>query len=290
MQNKSFISPEEIWAEVKIMLSSYFESGALSDVLFPRWTEECIKKFRRASHPIKESYLRVENYEACLPEDFKYVKSAWSCGETFHVTIPNFSSLYYDRECIIGESDDNVCLENCDVCSGDSRRVYIKSTRQHLFTYHISHLLTPGTVKTRECCHSASPNLSQHCPDKFDIIDGKMFLNIETAGVHLTYYADFYNLDGIPLIEDNFRMVDYIKKYMMYKCMEYLLNNNTDDTYNQIMQKYQMYKQQAEEAFILADIESKKETIQQQKERTKHTTNRYKKDYYIPGNPNNKRY
>jgi len=62
---QEFVSPEPVFAEVKEELSSYFASGAIDDVMFPRWAEDCLKRFRKSAFKIDQVVLEVKNYKAC---------------------------------------------------------------------------------------------------------------------------------------------------------------------------------------------------------------------------------
>jgi hypothetical protein len=65
------------------------------------------------------------------------------------------------------------------------------------------------------------------------------------------------------MIPDNYRIREYIEAFIKYKMFETLSNQINDETFNQLQQKMMYYKQQSDEAFIMAEIEIKKSTIYQ---------------------------
>ena len=91
---QSFVTAEPLFAEVKEELSSYFSSGAIDDVMFPKWTEHCLKRFRKSAFRIVETVLQVKDYKACLPEDFNAVREVWACT-TFHSDLYDSATAQY---------------------------------------------------------------------------------------------------------------------------------------------------------------------------------------------------
>lgn len=149
-----------------------------------------------------------------------------------------------------------------------------KVTNEIRYSYSKDYFLKPGTVAAKNACGEKSPNLYCDSPSHFDIQNGKMILNIPKGSVHLMYYSDNDTEEGI-LVPDEFRIQDYIIKYITFKLFEQISNQITDETFNQIQQKLMYAEKKSDEAFIMADIESKKQTIQQISKSIARTKNRY---------------
>jgi len=79
------------------------------------------------------------------------------------------------------------------------------------------------------------------------------------------------------MIPNNFRVQEYIEAFIKQKVFEQLANQVTDETYNQIQAKADKYEAKANEAFIMADIESKKSTIHKKVERINKDRHRFDK-------------
>ena len=75
----NFISPEVVYSTVKEELKSYFDTGAVDDLLFPTYLDKCLRKLGRSSYVITEIPLYIENFEARLPDNFFAVREAWLC-------------------------------------------------------------------------------------------------------------------------------------------------------------------------------------------------------------------
>jgi hypothetical protein len=103
--------------------------------------------------------------------------------------------------------------------------------------------------------------------------------------VHLIFYATEYDSGGNQMIPDNFRIREYIEAFIKFKVFETLTNQLTDETFNQIQQKMLFYKQLADEAFIMADIEIKKQDPWTKQRRIKNDLNRFNM-YELPNRIN----
>ena len=51
----SFISPEPLYATVKEELKSYFDTGAVDDLMFGTWTDKALRKLGKSSYSIAET-------------------------------------------------------------------------------------------------------------------------------------------------------------------------------------------------------------------------------------------
>src|SRR5689334_22510217 len=79
-----FVSPEPIFALVKEELKSYFNTGMVDDILFPVWTDKCLKRLGKGSYDIKQDLVHIDNFKGKLPSDFNSIREAWitSCMDT----------------------------------------------------------------------------------------------------------------------------------------------------------------------------------------------------------------
>src|ERR1041384_6583856 len=73
----NFISPEPIYALIKEELKSYFITGVIDDTLFPKYTEECLRKLGKGSLKIEQNIFQLDSYECPLPDNFESVRELW---------------------------------------------------------------------------------------------------------------------------------------------------------------------------------------------------------------------
>lgn len=280
-----FISPEPIYALVKEELKSYFDTGAIDDALFTVYTDKCLKKLGKGTLKIEQTLLHVQDFNSRLPEDFDSVREAWMCvHKDVHLRLP--SANYQEvsqHESEVGTTSlrldsPGIFCEVCDACEfPDIIKAIFKTTKEVLFTTRRSHLLMPGTISTLDHCGPHCANVGCESPDTFEIRDNKFWTNFRHGVVHLLYYINEYTEEGFQLIPDNVRIREYIESYLKYKMFEQLYNQVTDETYNQIAQKYETYKAEQFEKQVLAEIEMKKQTAHQKHQASQRTLTRNSK-------------
>lgn len=273
-----FVSPERLYAKIETELGSYFATGAIDNLLFPIWTEDCLKELGRGSYKINECVLFIDSYKAKLPPDFVAVREARACSETAPITFRKPGAFYKQ---IITRLDNEIAKDRCapcDDCPVDTFITY-KINEEYSFNTKRTYLLKPGNISARQNCSVDCFNIGVESPDIFDVRDGHFVTNFTTGDVHIVYYSDEVDDEGFQLIPDNQRIKNFIEAYIKYKIFEMLFNNVTDETFNQIQTKYQIYKQQADEARVTAVVETRLKTTEQKKQaitRTRNRLNAYK--------------
>ena len=90
----NFVSPEPVYSTVKEELKSYFDTGAVDDLLFPTYLDKCLKKLGRTTFVISEEVLFIEDFEARLPDNFYAVREAWMCTEVAGYPYQTANSFY----------------------------------------------------------------------------------------------------------------------------------------------------------------------------------------------------
>lgn len=253
-----FVSPEPIFAEVKEDLRSYFNTGIVDDVMFPKWLEYCLKKIGKTSYPVVDTVLFQKDFESKLPEDFYKMREVHSCHPLNSIEMPIASATYIQKR-ILGSE---LCFNRCKGCVPDCVNVVEKTTGSVIYQYSVSHLLRPGNIKTREKCDS-NCNINSEF-DSFDIVDNRLITNIREATLYITYYKEQYDDNTYQLVPDFPEFGEFLRSYIRYKCFEVIFNNITDETFNQVQSKLIYYKQQYDEAFIIVKTELMKKTIYQQ--------------------------
>lgn len=288
----NFVTPENIWAEVKEEMKSYFNTGVIDDTMFPIYTDKALRKLGRTTLKIDTTVLELQNSQAELPCDFKYVRDVWVCKDVCH-TVPHANSYYSQKTCIVSPYGDYDKCNPCSTCPptcDQEYKVFYKTTREELLRFKLSYRLVPGNLNARQNCSDdcfvTDPDLDNL--GTFDIRDGKIITTVHSGTLYLIYYKLEKDENDYQLIPDNFRIQEFIKSYIKWRMYEQLWNEVVDETSNQIERKYQVYKAEADEAYVLADIETKKQTVQQKvngMKRTKHRLDKYKRglenrDYY----------
>lgn len=296
----NFITPEIIYSTVKEELKSYFDTGAIDDLMFPTYTDKCLRKLGRSSYVISETPLEIHDFEARLPDNFYAVREAWMCMEvpqTPYQTANSFYSQALSEQTIQVSpviTNEVPCNGNCPpdscTCMPEMIEAVYKTNHQMTRGYRRSYMLKPGNISAMSKCDvsyndawrftATNPDLHEFTPgsagyDSFDIRGNKFVTNFRNGIVHLVFYANEYDSNGNQLIPDNFRIREYIEAFIKYKVFETLANQINDETFDQIQRKLGYYKQLSEEAFIMADIEIKKQDVYAKQRRIKQDLNRF---------------
>lgn len=293
----NFVSPEPIYATVKEELKSYFDTGAVDDLLFPTYLDKALQKLGRTTYVISETILYIDNFEARLPDNFFAVREAWMCTTVNGLPYQEASSFYAQAAStatiqITPVVTNETCTNpTCTTpsCNGECMPTYIqavyKTNNSTVQQFKREYLLQPGNISVRGHCDLQCANLGASSIDSFDIRDNKFVTNFRYGTVHLIFYATEYDNIGNQMIPDNIRVREYVEAYLKYKVFEMLSNQLTDETFNQIEAKLNRYKGLYDEALIMAMIEVKKQTPWEKQRRIKNDLNRFNM-YELPNRTN----
>lgn len=274
-----FVSPTSLFARVKEELKSFFESGAIDDLLFPIWADKCLQKLRRGSYKIEPYLMEIKDFQARLPDNFYAVREAWLCTHfTQSYQLPNAD---YQTVAISTRLDSpDVSCDICSECAApDIVRAMYKTTNTILFEYRKSYLLTPGNLSIDKNCKLGQPySLGHPCAGTFDVRGNKFTVDFREGVVHLIYYAKEYDSIGNQLIPDSFDIWEYIEAFLKYKIYEQLSNQVPDDKVRAMQEKRDYYDVLQREKFQIARTETMKEDvykIQKAIKRTNHRNDKY---------------
>ena len=307
----NFISPEPIYSTVKEELKSYFDTGAVDDLLFPTYLDKALQKLGRSSYIISEEILHIEDFQARLPDNFFAVREAWMATEIPQYPYQTANSFYSQAASqttiqvspIISGTvpcTNPQCTTGCPTCMPELIQAVYKTNQSIARSYKKEYLLQPGNISVKANCDVSytdawnfaptAPAIHEFTPgsanyDSFDIRDNKFVTNFRNGIVHLIFYATEYDVIGNQMIPDNYRIREYVEAYLKYKVFEMLSNQLTDETFAQIQAKLGYYKGLYDEAFIMAYTEIKKQTAWEKQRRIKNDLNRFNM-YELPNRTN----
>lgn len=256
MRKLNFISPEQVYAKVKEELKSYFDTGVVDDLLFPIYTDYCLKKIGRATYKLAETPIIIKNYQALLPDGFFAVRELWGCTNVITGPVQEPGSVYSQITTRVTPSTDR-----CEDCIQKDVMVTFKTTNQFVMSYSYAALLKPGNVNVLDSCSNDCANIHSTCPDSFDIRDNKVVVTFPEGTLHMVYYKTELDENENQLIPDFIEFTDMLEHYLKFKCFEQIFNNITDETFNQVNLKYQMYKALYDEKLIICRSAIRQQTI-----------------------------
>ena len=301
----NFVSPDIVYSVVKEELKSYFDTGAVDDLLFPTYLDKALRKLGRSSYVITEQFLHVEDFQARLPDNFYAVREAWMCTElpllpyqsanSFYSQAVSETTIQLNPVTVGGASCSNNDCHHPDCvgeCMPELIQAVYKTNHQTTRSFKREYLLKPGNISAKQHCevgyidgwnNQSSPGSS--ALDSFDIRDNKFVTNFRNGTVNLIMYCTEYDNLGNQMMPDNYRIREYVEAFIKYKVIETLTNQINDETFNQLQQKLVYYKQLADEAFIMADIEIKKQDSWTKQRRVVNDLNRFNM-YELPNRTN----
>jgi hypothetical protein len=283
----NFVSPEPVYSTVKEEFKSYFDTGAIDDLMFPTYLNKCLNKLGKGNYIIREEVLYIEDFIARLPDNFFSVREAWLCTSIDGYPYRNANSFYSQaastdtiqvsptisgyRACTNVDCTEQACGGEC---MPQLIQAVYKTNNQVNLSYKKQFLLKPGNISVKKDCDLGCANFGSSAADSFDIRDNKFVTNFREGIVHLVFYATDYDENNNQLIPDNYRIKEYVEHFIKYKMIEQLTNQVNDETFNQLERKLGYYKGLSDEAYILAETEIKKQDAYAKFRRIKQDLNR----------------
>lgn len=272
----NFVSPQPLLALISEELKSYMDANSIDSLMWPIYLSRCLERLGRGSYKIVPAILTIDNFETRLPDDFYKVREAWACNNCSS-SYQHPSAVYEEfASCSTRLDTPDMYCEKCRECqSPDIINVIYKTTNTVAYSFQQSHLLKPGNINARNHCGDYCLNANASGPDTFDVRDNKFVVNFREGTVYMLYYSKEVDCNGYEYIPDNLRIQEYIEAYIKAKMFEQLSNQVTDETYNQIQQKADKYKNEADEKFQIARVETRSETIYDKHRKILNTLHRH---------------
>jgi hypothetical protein len=232
----NYISAETLVAEVKQELKSYFESGAISEVLIPTFIDQALRKLKVLAMQPKDAVLHFVNYKSELPCDFGLLDYAlmydnqieWNSGVT------SLKGYWYQS---IEQLDCVSCTPKEEIYEtltvpGPGFKLKLKQPKW-IRVYHAS----------KQFCTEGCDNLSVSSTDVLQIFDNsKVSASFEDGCVYIRYFARPVDDEGYAMIPEILEVEEYVKSYLKFKFFEMLWHSIMDESVRQVESKFQYYK------------------------------------------------
>lgn len=244
-----FKSASIIYGNVKRDLSSYESAGVLDEGEFARHINHVLKLLGLGVYKEKEAFMAVNNFKACLPEDFAQLYVAYKCSPFLskHDLIHQqgqATSVYNDVTWAllkVGSNCETVCSEEEDtkVLEKITVRQYVREEAVNFgFANFIPLVLGPHTKRDMIAEDCMVPPSSAF---EISISDGQIYANFSKDSIYMKYYAYPKDENGVPEIPD----IEYVEKAMEW-CIKYeiLMNMWINNSVPGIENRWQYAKQQ----------------------------------------------
>lgn len=234
----NFISSEPLIAEVKQELKSYFESGAISEVLVPTFIDQALRKLKVMVLTPEDAVLHFVNYKSELPCNFALLDRAtlYDSDIIFSSGMTSLKGYWYQSYEV---------LEGCVDCTPKTE--YFEQLMIPTPGFKIT-MKNPKWVRvyhgSKALCTEGCPNLNQPSADIIQIYNNKtVSSSFEEGCVYVRYFSRPMDDDGIPTIPEILEVEEYVKSYMKFKFFEMLWHSQIDESAAQVERKFQYYKQ-----------------------------------------------
>ena len=236
--NVPFISSEPLIAEVKQELKSYFEAGAISEVLIPTFVDQALRKLKVMVLEPEELVLRFENYKSELPCDFALLDYAihydsdvfWSQGVNSAK-----GSWYKSIQCTNGCTDCGLKEEMYEIVTVPTPG--FKITMKNPTWIRVYHGSKTMCTEGCENLNVSSDNVIQIHPNK------TVTSTFESGCVYFRYFSRPMDDDNLPMVPEILEVEEYIKSYLKFKFFEQLWHSVVDESQRQVEAKFQYYRQ-----------------------------------------------
>lgn len=247
-RNYNYISSESLIAEIKTELKSYFESGALSEMMVPTYIDQCLRKLKYLPLKPETGILVFEDYKSQLPEDFYKLDYALGYGSSEELTraaVPQTTGYYYKSVTCEGSCNAD-CFPSCDPKYEVYETITVPTT-VGATSYKVS---KPRWIRVyygcTNFCVDDCPNFNKGITsvDVINILErGKVVSNFIKGCVYIRYYSKPLDENGIPLIPELVEVEEYVKAHIKFKLFEQLMNSVSDESFPQIKYKFEYYRQ-----------------------------------------------
>jgi hypothetical protein len=235
-ENPAYISSESLIAEIKQELKSYFESGAITEILIPTFIDQALRKLRVFAYKTEEAVLNFSNYTSELPCDFVLLDRA----------------LMYDHEVewdsgmqtVLGSWYKSIKCTDCNDCTPGEEIYETVSVTGTGFSLKMKQ---PRWIRvyhgSKQYCTEGCQNISVSSSNVLQITNNsKISSTFEDGCVYIRYFARPVDDDGIPMIPEILEVEEYVKSYLKFKFFELLWHSIMDESVNQIQSKFQYYR------------------------------------------------
>ncbi len=225
----NYITADDLINRVENIIPYFFESGMIDNAILYNEISKTIGFLGNRIYPTKNVTLHVQNFKACLPEDFYQELIVYSCTTHKEEVSPVHGSITYEtRVCELP-----VCHNPCEY-HYDSAGIYQIRQRQHKDWYTHKELKCLKKESTAECCDFKNTLTVSG----FKIEDGLLNTGFKEGSVYLEYKSKTDEL----FVPDYAEIIDWLETHLIAFIMKRTWYNMDDGTY----QRMQVAVQEAE--------------------------------------------
>lgn len=231
----NYIPLSELFQEVKIFYSSYFESGLDLDetIVLPK-VRYILRKLSLPIHNKTSEVIEISNYKGELPIDFYKLELALACFKKTDYLPPNPLSPVEVTEVV-----SNYKINHCEInsCTNECGEYISLIQRVDGGTYYTYQDVKPLSISTRthRSCTDNCLNKSIRSEDEFEISGNEITTNFCEGTIYLEYYQSMYTSEGLMIPDD-----EIIRNCLLENMKEVILDFLMINTTIPVSQLYQL--------------------------------------------------
>lgn len=226
---KSFIAPDEIFARVKSSLKSYADMDMFIIDEYYKTIDLCNSKLGLRINPKKEKLIKIQNYQADLPEDFLLLDLALVVRNEKLIFDTGFQTKTMTLEGRIPTPMELSMAANLDKCCNfklSCGKVPVMTCKVENQTIEFEETYVVRLSEKRYCS-SECFNLYSRNPYMMEIIGGRYIQtdHFEDGLMYILYTAKTNSEGNIPMCLDHPKILEYYEKAIKYEILQDLYIN-----------------------------------------------------------------
>jgi len=231
---------DQLLDEVTTDFSTFNLEGMIDPAQLIKVAQRCNYELGLKINQAKDAVLHIEKGKARLPLDFYVLNYANLCGK-YTVSEPVISGTHIEERPIDASyTNDNPCsVKPCISACGNYVNL-VQMLKSEVRTYDIFY---PLSIKKGRLVSVDCPNVRNNAANHAYLKDGFMYVDLETATVHINYLGAMEDDEGNLLVLDNPLVNEYYEYALKQRILENLYLNGED-----VVQRIQLIEQRVRSA------------------------------------------
>lgn len=246
MNNIEYITYDQLMASIESDISSYADSGLIDRGKYIKIARKVNEDLGLKIFKEVEGSLKIENYKADLPPDFKFLQLALICGEPtqYHLGPGSIFGTHTEETNVTAG-----CVKPDKICLNSNGGAYwvtqtFKDKTVQLPKLHPIKL----TKKSLKYCGDKCVNTTWSGAYELDLENGQAVTNFREGEIYINYLSDMVDKDNNILIINHPLLVPFYEYAIKKHIFENLLMNGDAD----VERRYMMIKNELRDARVAA--------------------------------------
>lgn len=231
---------DQLLSEVTTDLHTYNLEGMVDPAQLIKVAIRCNYELGLKINKAKDAILNVEKGKARLPLDFYVLNYANLCGK-YTVSEPVISGTHIEERLVDASyTNDNPCSAKPCISACGNYVNLVQMLKSEIRTYEVFY---PLSMKKGKLVSADCPNTRTNAANQAYLKDGFLYVDLDTATVHVNYLGNMEDDEGNLLVLDNPLVNEYYEYALKQRILENLYINGED-----VIQRIQLIEQRVRAA------------------------------------------